>query len=238
MSSILRIAASRANGAKSRGPVTPEDKAKSAANSIHSTGPITPEGQARSSQNAARHGILSASVVLPAESAPAFTAILTDLQEELRPETAIEHRLVEIMAVADWRRSRLWCLEMAQYVHGIHKQELARDPLADQENAEIPSMHAALAFKSLSDDSRALELLNRYEGRFSREYLRTLIYYKCSAPNNAGKTGGFPKEANPTSDNYGVRRSITAGKTTSCPIFDSNALIFYYRFRIRFSEQS
>jgi hypothetical protein len=66
---------------------------------------------------------------------------------------------------------------MAQYVHAVHKQERANDPFADQENNEIPSMHTALAFASLSDDSRALELLNRYEVRYSREYQRTLVYF-------------------------------------------------------------
>jgi hypothetical protein len=60
------------------------------------------------------------------------------------------------MAVADWRRSRLWCLEMAQYTHAIHAQERANDPIADHENAEIPSMHTALAFFSLCDNSCSL----------------------------------------------------------------------------------
>jgi hypothetical protein len=196
MRSIHQIAASRANGVKSRGPVTPEGKAKSAANSIHSTGPRTPEGLARSSQNSVRHGVLSASVVLPAESAAAFTAILTELQEELQPQTATEHRLVEIMAVADWRRSRLWCLETAQYIHGTHQQERAHDPWADQENSEVPSMHTALAFKALSDESRSLELLNRYEVRYSREYLRTLIYYK-SQRSDRGKNSQISKRTEP-----------------------------------------
>jgi hypothetical protein len=179
MSSTLRIAASRANGAKSRGPVTVEGRKASASNSIHAQGPITSDGKARSSQNSTRHGILAASVVLPCEAAPAFTALLAGLQDELQPETATERRLVEVMAVADWRRDRLWCLEMAQYVHAVHIQERANDPYADQENAEIPSMHTALAFAALSDHSRALELLNRYEVRYSREYQRTLVYYRA-----------------------------------------------------------
>jgi len=50
MSSTLRIAASRANGARSRGPVTEAGKLASAANGIHAHGAVTPEGQARSAQ--------------------------------------------------------------------------------------------------------------------------------------------------------------------------------------------
>ena len=193
---MLRIESSRANGAKSRGAVTKAGKIASAANSIHSTGPITSDGRARSSQNAIRHGMLAASVVLPSEASPAFTELLSGLQDEFQPETASERRLVEIMAVADWRRSRLWCLEMAEYVHAVHKQERLNDPFADQENSEIPSMHTALAFTSLSDDSRALELLNRYEVRYSREYHRTLMYFKALR-NERGKKSQISKRSEP-----------------------------------------
>ena len=179
MSSTLRIDASRANGAKSRGPVSAIGKAASAANAIHAHGAVTPEGKARSSQNATRHGMLAQSVVLPSESEAGFTELLADLQEEFKPETRSEARLLEIMAVCDWRRSRLWCLEMAQYIHATRAQERANDPIADHENNEIPSMHTSLAFTTLSDKSRALELLNRYEVRYSREYHRTLVYYNA-----------------------------------------------------------
>jgi hypothetical protein len=179
MSSILRIASSRANGAKSRGPVTAIGKAASAANAIHAHGAVTPEGKARSSQNATRHAILAQSVVLPSESDAGFTALLAELLDEFQPETPSETRLIEVMAVADWRRSRLWCLEMVQYTHAIHAQERANDPIADHENTEIPSMHTALAFASLCDNSLALERLNRYEVRYSRDYQRTLLYFKA-----------------------------------------------------------
>jgi hypothetical protein len=177
MSSILRKEASRANGAKSHGPVSVAGKVASAANSIHAAGPVTPEGLARSAQNATRHGMLAQSIVLSSESAPSFVALLAGLQDLLQPENVIENRLVEVIAVADWRRSRLWCLEMALYTHGINAQERANDPCADQENSEIPSMHTSLAFTVLSDQSRAHELLNRYEVRYGREYQRTLNFY-------------------------------------------------------------
>jgi hypothetical protein len=68
---------------------------------------------------------------------------------------------------------------MAQYVHAVHIQERANDPYGDQENADIPSMYAALAFAAPSDHSRSLHLLNRYEVRYSREYRSTLIYYRA-----------------------------------------------------------
>ena len=104
MSSILQIEASRANGAKSRGPVTLAGKLASLANSARSTGPVTPAGQARSSQNAIRHGILAESIVLDSESAQGFSEVLSALQEELQPVSGIESRFVETMALAEWRR--------------------------------------------------------------------------------------------------------------------------------------
>jgi hypothetical protein len=111
--------------------------------------------------------------------AKSWTTSIVWSEDSVAAPLATERRLVEVMAVADWRRDRLWCLEMAQYVHAVHIQERANDPYADQENAEIPSVHTALAFAALSDHSRALELLNRYEVRYSREYQRTLVYYRA-----------------------------------------------------------
>jgi len=178
MTSILQKTSSRANGAKSRGPVTNAGKLISAANSAHAVGPVTPEGKARSSQNAIRHGLLAQSIVLDCEAQPGFNTLLADLHGELQPESPIECADVEIMAVAHWRRMRLWCLEMAQYTHATRIQERANDPVANEENLEIPSMHTALAFAALSDGSRALELLNRYEVRYSREFQRTLACFK------------------------------------------------------------
>jgi hypothetical protein len=147
MSSTLRIDASRANGAKSRGPITVAGRLASLANSAKSTGPVTPEGQACSSQNAfpqnaepvrpyprnaeapgstsGRHGILAESIVLDSESAEGFSDVLTTLQEELEPITSIESRYIETMALAEWRRLRLLCLEKEQITIETRRQEAA-----------------------------------------------------------------------------------------------------------------
>src|ERR1039457_5668111 len=114
MSSSLRIEASRANGAKSRGPVTEDGKRASSANSAKSTGPVTPEGKSRSSQNATRHGLLSESIVLDDECAERFGIVLSLLEDELKPVTGIETRFVETMALAHWRQLRLWTVEKVQ----------------------------------------------------------------------------------------------------------------------------
>jgi hypothetical protein len=174
MSSILRIAASRANGAKSRGPVTVAGRLASLANSAKSTGPVTPAGLARSSQNAIRHGVLAESIVLDSESAERFCEVLSALQDELQPTTPIESRYVETMALAEWRRLRLICLEKEQITIETRRQESA-DLNNLSETAEVNSAHfTALAFRALSDESRAQELLNRYEARYDRQYQRAL----------------------------------------------------------------
>jgi len=186
MSSSLRIEASRANGAKSTGPVTLAGKLASLANSAKSTGPVTPEGKALSSQNAIRHGILAESIVLDGESAERFSEVLSTLQEELQPATSIESRYVETMALAEWRRLRLICLEKEQIVIETRRQEAAdlsnlsnSDSLSTSNNDDCPTevsstRYMALAFRALSDESRAQELLNRYEARYDRQYQRAL----------------------------------------------------------------
>jgi hypothetical protein len=172
MSSSLRIDASRANGAKSHGPTTIAGRLASLANSAKSTGPVTPDGQARSSQNAIRHGILAESIVLDSESAENFSEVLTTLQDELQPATSIESRYVETMALAEWRRLRLVCLEKEQLTIETRRQEAA-DLSTDA--AEVsPIRYTALAFRAMSDESRAQELLNRYESRYDRQYQRAM----------------------------------------------------------------
>ncbi len=182
MSSKFRIAASRANGAKSRGPVTDEGKRIAALNSTRSTGPVTPEGKAVSSQNAIRHGLLADSLVLDGESEARFCGVLASLEQELQPESSLEEDQIAIMAVAHWRCMRLWSLEKATYIEETRRRRAANqttghaagqagDPASD---GETPITHLARTFRALADESNVLHLLNRYETRFSREYQRAL----------------------------------------------------------------
>jgi hypothetical protein len=83
-----RAAASRKNGARSRGPQTPE-------------------GRARSAQNALKHGMRAHKhVVLPQEDAAAFAALETAILAELAPLGALQTVLARRIAVAAWRLER------------------------------------------------------------------------------------------------------------------------------------
>lgn len=151
MSSDARILASRANGKLSRGPVTPAGKRKSAKNSL-------------------RHGILAQTIVLDEEDRQPFLNFIAALEHDLKPATEHERALVENMAVSRWRQMRIWGIEKAGLRHEMEKMDQTTD---------APT-RAALAFRSLADTSRCLDLINRYETRFDRQYHRALnsIYAK------------------------------------------------------------
>jgi hypothetical protein len=92
--SNARAAASRKNGAKSRGPRTEEGKAKSA-------------------QNALRHGLRAQKyLVLPEEDAAEFAALEAALVAELAPVGALQTVLARRVAVAAWRLARADRLEI------------------------------------------------------------------------------------------------------------------------------
>ena len=109
MRSQKQIEASRANGAKSRGPVTTLGRH----NSAHPNW---------------RKSLLSRSIVAKNECRDRFDEIHTALIQELQPATAIENLLVQKMMVAQWRQMRLW---------GMEKSSIAAEPSGLPERASI-----------------------------------------------------------------------------------------------------
>jgi len=78
---------------------------------------------------------------------------------------------IETMAVARWRQMRLWAFEKSGLDHEIGKQE------GDITSEDAPT-RAFLAFRGITDQSRSLELINRYETRCDRQYLRLLRHFR------------------------------------------------------------
>src|SRR5574340_30470 len=108
MSSERKIRASRANGARSRGPVTPE-------------------GKRRASMNALRHGMLARCAVLENDSPEAFRAVVAQHIARLEPADGVELGIIEEMALAFWRMRRAWAVETRTLDHAV-----AAQPLGDE----------------------------------------------------------------------------------------------------------
>jgi hypothetical protein len=147
MSTESQIQASRENGSRSHGPATPE-------------------GKLASSRNATKHGMLSGTIVLKCESTDRFLELVNTLLEEFQPQTPFEESLIENMAIARWRQMRIQGLEKAGMDYEMRKQaEMAS-------STEDSATRAAIVFRNLSDNSRSLDLINRYETRYDRQYYR------------------------------------------------------------------
>ena len=144
MSSLERVIASRASGARSRGP-------------------ITPAGKSHSSRNAIRHGLLANCVVLENESREGFDSLLAQFVARLGPADGVELGLIEEMLSAFWRQRRAWAMETRIMDTAISREPPDRDELT----------RLADAFTSVAVHQQ-LELMHRYETRLHRIFQRAL----------------------------------------------------------------
>jgi len=161
-----RSEASRENGAKSKGPVTPE-------------------GKARSSRNAIKHGLSSEHAILNHEDRPAFEAMRQSYLERHQPADQHEADLIETMVAARWRLNRMVMVEGQ-----LFEKELAvRAPEINKQFREIdPEGKLAICFEHLAE-GRALSLLLRYESQINRTYERA---FKQLQALQAGRTDSRP----------------------------------------------
>ena len=157
MSKRTRAEAARINGAKSKGPVTPE-------------------GKARSAQNAVRHGLAAQSISLSNEDRERCHAMLLEYSARLKPVGIVEEDLVEEMVDAKWRQRRAIAMANAAI-------DLRMDEDADEVEKKFSGIDAetrqVVAVRGLAkDDPNLLPTLHRYETSARRAYhkaLRTLL---------------------------------------------------------------
>ena len=103
MSSEKRILSSRANGARSRGP-------------------ITAAGKLTSSLNAIRHGLLAKCVVLPTEGRDGFDILMDQHIQFYNPINDVELGVIEEMVASLWRLRRTWAIETQLHADAIDNQ--------------------------------------------------------------------------------------------------------------------
>lgn len=142
--------ASRANGAKSRGPVTPE-------------------GKARSSQNGTRHGLFSGSILLQPESREAWQRLSEDLVERFQPADNVELNIIYDMAVTQWRKDRALNIEAA--ILGMEYQIVSETEKA----AQVPGdevRRIAMAWSNAVGHHKALDDLGKASIRLGNYWMR------------------------------------------------------------------
>jgi len=165
-------------------------------NGAKSKGPISIDGKARSSRNSLKHGFAaSTNVVLSIEDKPAFDLHVLNFKASFHPQDYVEHSMVEQLASINWRQSRLVGLETAlidaqmgiqdsnvcalnpicaddDYFHLVAAwQALARQPQKSP-NADQPRDPT---LPPVGYDIHSIELLRRYQVSLDRQFRNTLL---------------------------------------------------------------
>ena len=153
MSTIAQQDASRQNGAKS-------------------TGPTTEEGKARSARNATKHGLTGGPVVLPHESQELYDNLKQCLGKTYRAMSPAEWNLIDEMAAARWRLSRIETMETAILHEAFEKvyQEVQETEDEDYDSNKI----MARAFADVAENSKGFRMLDRHQRTLWQSYERAL----------------------------------------------------------------
>ncbi|MBM3795124.1 MAG: hypothetical protein FJW31_13880 [Acidobacteria bacterium] len=188
---------------KPKPPRTEAQRAAARANGAKSRGPATPEGKARSARNSVRHGLSSLHVAaeltcLYVEVRAEFVVMHEALADHFGPVTAAEALLVEEMAICRWRLMRAWYME-----RGVMNEEMANMHTGIENCVEgiDGALRAGASFRQLAlNHARTLTLIDRYETRPSRQFDRALRRFRdlhahpttpppeIPAPNEPGAT--------------------------------------------------
>lgn len=168
--------ASRKNGAKGKGP-------------------ITPEGKAASANNSKWHNLCKGHLVLLSNENPReFHRLQDDYFIRFQPIDGVELDLVNKMIAATWRERRVTSLESALFELEMIRQQ----PDVDDEYSQLmPEARQALALFGSRDTQATAGLLQRYGSSARRAYtaaFKTLRELQGDRFNNSGATG-FPEVA-------------------------------------------
>ena len=149
---LTRAEIARINGAKSRGPVTPE-------------------GRAKSSMNAVRHGMTAKTLILCNENQDQFLEIMNAYFEYWQPTNQVEVDLITEMVGARWRLRRTWRYETALLDLEMDEQAPAFEKRFQTYDEE---MRGGLAFASLVDKSKGLATALRFDIHLSRDFRKAI----------------------------------------------------------------
>ena len=173
--------------------LTPSEQSR--INGAKSKGPITPEGKAISSGNAVKHGFASTfNIVLAVEDEPDFLEHLAQLRACYKPRDYVENSYIEQLASITWRQSRLVALETAFITAqmSLHDDRVCEE---HPQSADNNYFHLVQAWRALASPPRprtpedqtdsthppngydilSMDLLRRYQTSLDRQHRNTLL---------------------------------------------------------------
>jgi hypothetical protein len=190
--------------------ISPKKLAANRANAARSTGPRTPAGKCRSALNALTHGLrarLTAQTLVAQDEREDFDLLAQALHEELNPRTPLQHLLAERIALLAWKLRRAAAAEAslidnlaAPRRHGA--QERNQDALRRHDRAvkraaaacdphhpapQPPNLEplptaaqtlADLASRPTTKNHNPWLTLHRYEQAAQREFHKALKQYQ------------------------------------------------------------
>jgi hypothetical protein len=123
-------------------------------NGARSTGPVTPEGRERSSQNAITHGIFAGRRFLTEEDPAEFKQLFEALTVEFQAEGYIETSYVHRIAMTIFQQRRLDCAEVAAIE--LARTEYEYSP-ADVKWSELSPLLATQVHRLAPKDLEAMQ---------------------------------------------------------------------------------
>jgi hypothetical protein len=136
------------------------------ANAAKSTGPRTNEGKARSSQNAMKHGISATTFAVPGLDEPdTFANLRDDAVRLYQPRNPQERFAVDRIALAQQALLRCSQLEAGLFANAME------DPSA---SAETPLPQSQRLARGFQRDLASWKLFLRYQAQAERQYRRAV----------------------------------------------------------------
>lgn len=105
---------------KPKRPSTEDQRRASRANGAKSRGPRSTEAKQRTKRNALTHGAHSNEVLLPNEDEAQYEALRTAVLCEYNPQTALEADMAEQIFTALWKRRRYQAMQQALWKQSMH----------------------------------------------------------------------------------------------------------------------
>ncbi|MGD0500487.1 MAG: hypothetical protein ABSC23_18850, partial [Bryobacteraceae bacterium] len=168
--------------------VSPQRIAANRANAAKSTGPRSPQGRARSSQNARKHGFTASTfAVVRLEDLQEIDHLRQDLLAVYQPVNSQELFAIERIALAQQailRAARLeaglfttclnQALEPSAHIPDLMNKELAGDGDIEIARAQNRNFLLGVGFHRMAHQSNSFSLFLRYQAQAERNYRRAV----------------------------------------------------------------